>query len=415
MNPDELKTQLATLEANLKAATTAEAKAEIEKQIKAVTDKLAEATKDVPELRKELDTAKTELKETKENLAKVISAQDKMIAEGNHKEVKKEVKTFNELLSETINDKDNMAKLIALRDDQVKSTGKMSFKAVGDMSFAANASTLAVSIATLKPGIITLPTRKLHVRELIPGGSMSTSNYAFLREKTTGEGNPATVAEGNWKEQFDIDLEEVSYPAEYIAGYLVCSKKMFDDIPAFVSFLQMRLLEKLLRVEDVQLLYGSGTTPNLSGLTLGANSLAATGTGTIDELQLIEAISQLEMADRDANGILVSPQDYYRIFEYVASTSGEFTYTRLSQIVNGQLYIAGVPVYRSTAMITDKFLVGDWSNGSAIITREAPRIEIFYEDGYNVRRNQVTVRVEERIAFPTFGNNYYVYGDFGHS
>lgn len=121
------------------------------------------------------------------------------------------------------------------------------------------------------------------------------------------------------------------------------------------------------------------------------------------------------MADRDANGILVSPQDYFRIFEYVASTSGEFTYTRLSQIVNGQLYIAGVPVYRSTAMITDKFLVGDWTSGSAIITREPPRIEIFYEDGYNVRRNQVTVRVEERIAFPTFGNNYYVYGDFGHS
>lgn len=417
-----LKKKLKAFEDKLSEKLTKEAKDEIEKQIKGLKKDIADAEekakKDAPDvlkLEKDFKEAQETIKVMKDAADKNQTALDKLIAEGNHKEVKKEVKTFNDLLSETLNEKDNMAKLLALKDDQVKSTGKMSFKAVGDMSFSANASTLAVSIAELRPGIITLPRRKLHVRELIPGGSMSTSNYAFLREKTTGEGNPATVAESNWKEQFDIDLEEVSYPAEYIAGYLVCSKKMFDDIPAFVSFLQMRLLEKLLRVEDVQLLFGSGSTPNLSGITLSANSLTATGTATIDELQLIEAISQLEMADRDANGILVSPQDYFRIFEYVASTSGEFTYTRLSQIVNGQLYIAGVPVYRSTAMITDKFLVGDWTSGSAIITREPPRIEIFYEDGYNVRRNQVTVRVEERIAFPTFGNNYYVYGDFGHS
>lgn len=422
MNPDELKQQLAELEKNLKAATTAEAKAELEKQKTELEKKLADATKDIPELRKELDAAKAEIKTSNETIRvmkdaadKNQAALDKIIAGGNHLQTKKENKSFNDVLVETLNDPENMEKLKAVVSEKTKSTGKMNFKAVGDMSFGANFSTAVTSVTDLRPGIITLPRRKLHVRELIPGGSMSTSNYAFLREKTTGEGNPATVAEGNWKEQFDIDLEEISYPAEYIAGYLVASRKMMDDIPAFISFLQMRLLEKLLRVEDQQLLTGSGVTPNLSGLTLAANSLTPTSAATIDELQLIDAISQLEMADRDANGILVTPQSYYLLYQYSSAGSGDFTNTRLSTIVNGQLYIAGVPVFRSTAMPSDKFLVGDWANGSAIITREAPRVEIFYEDGNNVRRNQVTVRVEERIAFPTFGNNYYVYGDFGHS
>lgn len=417
-----LADQLKQLQTELETTADLKAKERIENEIKKVVTQISDATKDVPILRTELDAAKKELttatdtiKVMKDAADKNQQALDKIIAEGNHRETRKENKSFNDVLAETLNDKDNMARIVALKEDQVKSTGKMAFKAVGDMSFSANFSTAVTSVTELRPGIITLPRRKLHVRELIPGGSMSTSNYAFLREKTTGEGNPATVAEGNWKEQFDIDLEEVSYPAEYIAGYLLCSKKMFDDVPAFISFLQMRLLEKLLRVEDQQLLTGSGVTPNLSGLTLAANSLTPTSAATIDELQLIDAISQLEMADRDANGILVTPQSYYLLYQYVASTSGEFTNSRLSTVVNGQLYIAGVPVYRSTAMPSDKFLVGDWSNGSAIITREAPRIEIFYEDGYNVRRNQVTVRVEERIAFPTFGNNYYVYGDFGHS
>lgn len=418
---EALKKKLKALEKSLSDKLGSESKSEIEKQIKAAKEELQKlqekAAEDVPKLRKELDEAKATIVVMKDAADKNQRALDDLLAKQTETEAgaKKKVKSFNTLLEETINDAENMKKLLSVKDETTKSTGKMSFKAVGDMSFSANFSTADVSVTQLRPGIIELPRRKLHIRELLQGGAMSTSNFAYLKEKTTGEGNPATVAEGNWKEQLDIDLDEVSVPAEYIAGYLVCSRKMFDDIPAFVSFLQRRLLEKLLRAEDVQLLYGNGSSPNLSGITNSGNFLAPDGTATIDELQLVEAISQLEMQDRDANGILVSPKDYYRIFEYTASSSGEFTYTRLSTIVNGQLYIAGVPVYRSTALGTDKFIVGDWNEGANIITREAPRVEIFYEDGNNVRRNQVTVRVEERIAFPIYGNNYFIYGDFGHS
>jgi hypothetical protein len=48
-----------------------------------------------------------------------------------------------------------------------------------------------------------------------------------------------------------------------------------------------------------------------------------------------------------------------------------------------------------------------------LLVREAPAVEFFYEDGTNVRENKVTVRVEERVAFPIFGSTYFVYGDFG--
>ena len=415
MTPEELKSQLAELKTQLNTAATEEAKKAVEAKMAELKSQL-EQLGTIPALKTALDEAKSEIIVMKDAADKNQKALDDLIAAKNDKKTKPETKSFNTLLADVITDNADEIKNV-LKERKVGVKAAFDMKAAGDMSFSANASTLDVSISTLRPGIITLPERKLHIRELLPAGSMSNSTYTFLREKTTGEGNPATVAEGNWKEQLDIDLEEIDSPTQYIAGFLVASAKMMDDIPAFISFLQMRLREKLLRAEDVQLLSGDGVSPNLGGITKAGNFTAPTTAATIDIEQIIMAISQLEMADREANGVLVSPQDYYRMMTYKASSSGEYTAPLfgLATTVNGQLYIAGVPVFKSTAIATDKFIVGDWRNGAALITREAPRVEIFYEDGNNVRRNQVTVRVEERIAFPIFGADYFIYGDLGNS
>jgi HK97 family phage major capsid protein len=75
----------------------------------------------------------------------------------------------------------------------------------------------------------------------------------------------------------------------------------------------------------------------------------------------------------------------------------------------------GVPVYESTAMTAGKFIVGDFSLGALLLMREPPVVEFFEQDGTSVRENKVTVRVEERIAFPIFGSDYFIYGDLSGS
>jgi len=117
--------------------------------------------------------------------------------------------------------------------------------------------------------------------------------------------------------------------------------------------------------------------------------------------------------DREANGILLNPQDWYNLLLYKASTSGQYSLpVNLVQFINGQIYIAGVPVFKSTAQTFSDFLVGDWTMGANLITREPARVEFFREDSTNVRTNQVTVRIEERVALPVYGNDYFVYGNF---
>ena len=71
------------------------------------------------------------------------------------------------------------------------------------------------------------------------------------------------------------------------------------------------------------------------------------------------------------------------------------------------------PVSRTMAIAVDKFIVGDFEQGALRLIREAPSVEFFREDGTNVRENKITVRVKETVAFPIFGDNYFIYGDLG--
>ena len=319
--------------------------------------------------------------------------------------------SFNEVLQKALVEKtDDIAKM---HKKELKSVS-LELKAVGDMTFSNNFSTANTSTAFVNTPIIQLPKRKLHIRDLLTGGSMGTASTFNYVKEVAGEGSIATVAEGASKAQIDLDLVEAQVPAQWIAGYLRISRNMLDDVIGMSTFLNSRLPELLLRTEDNQLLNGNGTSPNISGITHSGNFTAPTSGGsTIDVEQLVEAIAQLEGYDREANGILIHPSDYYRILLNKAGGSGEYDLPGLVQVVNGQLFVGGVPVYRSTAATVDKFIVGDWAMGASLITREPVRIEIFEQDGTNVRENKLTVRIEERIAFPIYGDNYFIYGDFG--
>lgn len=403
----QLKAQLETLKTSLEASFSQKMKEGISKDIAEVEKKLAAA-------QTKSDAAITEI-DTK--LAKVISAQDDMLKMQNDAKtnaLKNEQKSFRELLNEAMDE--NTDQIAKFAKGETKSFA-FQLKAAGDMGFAANFGSAARSVSSLRPGIITDPNRKVHIRDIVPTGTMDGSTYFYVAENGRGEGNPAPVAENAWKEQMDFDLQEKSANAEYIAGWVRTSKKMLADVNGFRAFLDSRMYEKLLNAEDKALLYGTGTTPDVDGI-IGTNEYQAyNGGGTIDVEMLILAISQLEDGfERDANGILIRPRNYYQMALNKAAGSGEYDQPGLVTFgTDGTMRVAGVPVYASTAMQSDKFLVGDWRMGSLLLQREAPVIEVFYEDGDNVRKNQVTIRIEERIAHAIFGNTYYVYGDFGNS
>lgn len=273
------------------------------------------------------------------------------------------------------------------------------FKAAADMTIANSVTDPGAYFATVLPGIRALPNRRTHMRDIISLGTMTSSTIDYVREESV-TGDLTTVAEGAAKPQIQPLFSERQATAQYIAGWLRISRKMLDDMQALRSFLQMRLMEMYLRVEDAQVLSGNGTGSNLEGILTVATALNDT-TGADIEL-MIKAISQLESADYTATGFVIHPAAFYAIAINKAAGSGEYDLPGIVVISNGQLFVAGVPVYKTTAMPRSTGLVGDWALGAQLFIREQPVVEFFDQDANNVTTNQITVRIEGRVALAIY-------------
>lgn len=400
--PEEQKVKQMLNQQETSILTEAEKKAasQLEIETKALTEKLEVETKARQAVEVKFEAMEKDLSDTKaESLRLKTEAETKTIS-------------FAEGLRKAFEDAEVIKNIERFKNKEVKQFN-MEVKAVGDMSLA-NITDLTAANVQVLPGILPIVPRKLHIRNLLPTGQMSTSAIHYLQE-TGGEGAVASWTDNSGtKPQIDIDLKEQIAPSEFIAGWLRITRKMLDDIPALRSFLQARLLEKYLQAEDEQLLNGNGTSPQLDGLITNAQAYA--GTRTIPIEKIIDACAQVEGNNYLATGILLSPKQYYAILMTKGNTL-EYTLPGGSavNIVNGQIYICGIPVYKSTALFTqlpaqDTFLVGDWNLGAQLFIRENPIVRFFEEDGTNVRENKITVRVEGRVALAIYYPEAFVTG-----
>ena len=355
-----------------------------------------------------VDGLKSELEELKSQVAVVKDAADKLEAKNNRKTMNEnQAKGFNATLAEAIDkNADSIAKLG--RGEQKRSGFILDTKAVGNMTEAVNLTgDLQRQYA---PQVYALPSRKVHIRSLLPVGTISTGLFTFPQE-TGGEGAPGVQTQGSSKDQLDFDITMTDAPAQYIAGYVRISRQMLDDVPAMTSFLQARLLEKYLVAEDAQLLQGSGIAPSLTGILSVAS--AATGGATVDVEQLVQAIAQIDAANYTANGILINPTDWANIVN-TKNTNAAYSLPASTVVTtDGNLSIAGIPVFKSTAITADTFLVGDWAMGAQIMQNQGISVQFSEMDSDNFQKNLITVRVEARIAFPIYYAGAFVKGDFG--
>lgn len=398
---EEVKGVKTAADAAKKAAESAEKKAgEVEGEVK----KVNEEVKGLNDWKVKKDADDKKNQEALDKL--ILDNQKTRVVVGTEK------KHFKELLADAIQENMGQIEKFAKKESR---EANFQLKAVGDMTLisATTFPTADVSVTDLRPGIIEQPKRRLHIRQLLSGGSMSGSHYAYVKE-IAGEGAIAPTAEGALKPRLDLRLQEVSTPAETIAGIVKVSRKMLRDVKGLTTFLQSRLPEKLLRVEDTQILNGDGISPNISGITDAGNFTPYAGVAQVWVEQLVGAVTQLEESDRDANGILVRPADYATLLlNRAAGGAGTYDLPReLVTYTNGQLYVAGVPVFKSTAANPGQFIVGDWVQGANLIIQEPPILQFFEQDEDNVQKNMVTVRIEETIALPIYGNDYFVVGDF---
>lgn len=292
-----------------------------------------------------------------------------------------------------------------------KGSAEFQLKVVGDMTTGANLTNTVIQ-PTVVPGIVEDIERMDHVRSLLPV-AQTNSNAVWYVEETGSEGGPTTVAEAATKPQLDFDLEQKSAPVKKIAAYMKLSEELLTDMPALSGFITQRATQKLMIVEDTQLLYGDGTGANLTGLTVNASDGVSAGitTQTIEGAQTWDAIIQmfasLSTAEYRPTGIVMNPADFYAMVA-LKDTQGRYLVPGL--IWDGrQASIFGVPIVVTTAMNAANILAGDFRLGAQIFQREGISVRFYDQNEDDAINNLVTIVVEERLAFPIYRPDVFIY------
>lgn len=257
------------------------------------------------------------------------------------------------------------------------------------------------------------PTRSTHVRQLIPTGSTASDVVRFVKESGYSNGAAAT-AEGSSLTQSDFDMTASDANVQKIGTYFRISEEMLADTPQLTSYLSARAPEKLLEVEDTQILSGTGVAPQLSGIITDSADFAAGGFANAIESAnefdvLTVAMNQLSLSNYQANYIMINPTDFHKILLLKDSNNN---YLKDQWYQGLEPRINGVPVVLSTAITSDKYLIGNFSVGTQLWVRDNVSVEFFREDGTNVRDGFVTCRVMERVALTNYLPNAFVNGDF---
>jgi HK97 family phage major capsid protein len=171
-------------------------------------------------------------------------------------------------------------------------------------------------------------------------------------------------------------------------------------------------------VEENQLLNGTGSGGDLTGLMYGASPYSSPSPIPMGETKLDSirrAIGQVEAAGFGVTGVVVNPVDWTDISLIKQSGtyifSGEYIYS--DPHAAGPPSVWGRPLVVSSKMAAGSFLVGDFSvAGAELWDRMQSTVEISYEHASNFVTNVASILAEERLCLTVYQSAAFVSGSF---
>jgi HK97 family phage major capsid protein len=248
-----------------------------------------------------------------------------------------------------------------------------------------------------RPGIVPIPLRPPVVADLLAGG-ITTSNAIVYLKETALTNAAAAVAEGAAKPESAITFTQVTDPVVKLAHWIPVTDELLEDVPAFASYINTRLLQGLQVTEDDQLLSGSGVSPNMLGL-LNRSGLAP-DVARVDPASNADAIAAQMSAIATVThvpttGVIMHPTNFETI---TVSKDTQGRYLAAGPFAQPQLpVIWGKPIALSTAIPLGTALVV--TNTAATVFRRSGIVALAsnsHQDFFI--KDLVAIRAECRLA-----------------
>jgi len=179
-----------------------------------------------------------------------------------------------------------------------------------------------------------------------------------------------------------------------IAQTVKLSRQLWEDYPALEAQLESRLLRGLRRVEEAQLLLGTGAGGQMLGLMTAATSQGLTvplsGQALLDGIQAAAAALTAAGPGYVATGVVLNPSDWI---------AAQRSQPSLAMASSG---LWGLQAAASIAMPVGNFLVGAFDVGCQLYDREDAHVEIADENMDDFVKDLLTARAEERLALAIY-------------
>lgn len=257
------------------------------------------------------------------------------------------------------------------------------------------------------------PYSSFHWRQVVPLGTTDKGFISYPKEGSTGgaadtwehAGDSATA-----KPQINPAMAKYTVDVEWIAGLIKgIPTSMLEDLPWMTSYLQNKGMNELMKAEDLQIQEGSGTPPDLDGFFTGTNVAEYDGSKTIFIEQLIDAAyRQIANSFYNADKVVISNADKVSILLTEKSTGAGYGLPGGTvSVVNGMINVAGLQLFSNPTLDEGEALIGDFRE-SQLVIRSAPRLRFFDQNATDAEKNQIMIRIEERIALAIFSSLAFV-------
>lgn len=264
-------------------------------------------------------------------------------------------------------------------------------KNVGSITLSNNVTGASiVGVPTFSNEIAARGYDTMHYRDIFRVIDTATGTFAFYRANTPpGEGSfgfndPATA-----KNQVDKDLTLQTVNCKYLNGYADVAKETLQDIPAMQSYLNEELINDYLDRESLAFFL------NLRNNSTGP--VPGTGSNVIEKG--IYAIAALRQKKYGPNAFICRPAVWASI---MVTKPNDYSIPNSVIITpSGNAAIVGLPLYvTSTDALSDSQLIVTDTRKSAIlqVVGEGLRMELFQQHNKAVYENQLTFRLEARVA-----------------
>lgn len=244
--------------------------------------------------------------------------------------------------------------------------------------------------------VVDIVTRPIQVTDLIPQTTTSQGSVKYM-EETTFTNNAAEVAEGGQYPEAALQYTERVAVVRKIAVFLPVTDEQLEDEPQVRGLIDNRLMFMVRQRLDGQILTGSGTGVNLTGVlnTVGIQTQAKGADPVPDAIY--KAMTLVRVTGRAMpNAVVMHPFDWQDI-RLLRTADGIYIWGNPSDA--GPERIWGLRVVQADGLTENTGLVGDFANFSELAVRRGVDVQVSNSHGTYFIEGKLAIRADMRAAF----------------